>query len=257
VDWSRAKTILIWAFLLLDLFLGYQVYASRMQHWQGAEAIDGSKWDIELYLKQLNITMDTDVPNETPEMKYLNVEVPGINALALQDIPGISVSVEKTALAAKLKPPMPVRGEMSPGELLRQLGTRMLHANEYAADLIQSRPGRLVYLQQYDKLPLFVAPLEIYFENGAVDSYRQTYFHIRSQGSGRQVISAYTAIRSLVEKQIILPGEKIQNVQLGYYGYYDADIQVLAPVWRVIHDGKLHYVNAFTGAIERPVVSEK
>jgi regulatory protein YycI of two-component signal transduction system YycFG len=257
VDWSRAKTILIWAFLFLDLFLGYQVYASRMQHWQNAESVDGSKWEIELYLQQLNITLAAEVPKETPEMRNLNVEVQGLNMFALQDIPGIKVSLEKMALAAKLEPPMRVRGEMTPAELLRQLQPRMLHANEYTFDPSQSGGQRLVYLQQYDKLPLFVAPLEVYFENGAIHSYRQTYFHIRSQGSGRQVISAYTALRSLVEKQIIAPGEKIENVQLGYYGYYDADIQVLAPVWRVIHDGKLHYVNAFTGAIERPVVSEK
>jgi regulatory protein YycI of two-component signal transduction system YycFG len=257
VDWSRAKTILIWAFLLLDLFLGYQVYASRMQHWQDAETVDGNKWDIELYLQQLNITLATEVPQETPELRYLNVEVQGLKTFALQGIPGIKVSMEKTALAAKLEPPMRVRGEMTPAELLRQLHPRILHANEYAADSHQSGRQRFIYLQQYDKLPLFVAPLEIHLENGAVHSFRQTYFHIRSQGSGRQVISAYTALRSLVEKQIISPGEKIENVQLGYYGYYDADIQVLAPVWRVIHDGKLHYVNAFTGAVERPVVSEK
>ncbi len=258
MDWSRAKTILIWAFLLLDLFLGYQVYASRMEHWQNTEAVQGDKWDIELYLRQMNIQLQAVVPQETPEMKYLNVQFSGVNALALQDVPGIKVTVERTALLAKLEPPIPIRDQSNPAEILRQLNPRLLHGDQYVPDVYYSSSNQLKYLQLHDKLPLFVAPLEVTIENGAVRHYRQTYFHIRSQGSGRQVISAYSALRSLVEKQMILPGEKIENVALGYYGYhYDADIQVLAPVWRVIHDGKQHFVNAFTGAVERPMASDK
>jgi regulatory protein YycI of two-component signal transduction system YycFG len=258
MDWSRAKTVLIWAFLLLDVFLGYQVYASRMEHWQNTEAVQGDKWDIELYLKQQNIKLQADVPQETPEMKYLNVEYLGLNALAVQNVPGIKVTVENTALVARLEPPMPVREQTNPVEILRQLKPRLLYSEQYVPDLYFSSRNHVRYLQLHDKLPLFVAPLEVTIENGVVRQYRQTYFHIRGQGSGRQVISAYSALRSLVEKQILHPGEKIENVALGYYGYhYDADIQVLAPVWRVIHEGKQHFVNAFTGAVERPMVPEK
>jgi regulatory protein YycI of two-component signal transduction system YycFG len=258
MDWSRAKTILIWAFLLLDLFLGYQVYASRTENWQNTEAVQGDKWDIELYLRQQNIVLQADVPQETPEMKYLNVEFSGVNALALQDIPGIRVTVDKTSLVARLVPPLPVREQTNQAEILRQLSPRLLYSSEYVPDLYFSSRNHVRYLQLYEKLPLFVAPLEVTIENGEVREYRQTYMHIRSQGSGRQVISAYSALRSLVEKQMLHPGEKIENVSLGYYGYhYDADIQVLAPVWRVIHDGKQHFVNAFTGAVERPMPPEK
>lgn len=37
MDWSRTKTILIWAFLLLDLFLFYQVYVTRISLWNDKE----------------------------------------------------------------------------------------------------------------------------------------------------------------------------------------------------------------------------
>ncbi|MCG5027019.1 two-component system regulatory protein YycI [Anoxybacillus flavithermus] len=257
MDWSRAKTILIWAFLFLDLFLGYQVYVTRFSHWQSPEAVQADRWDIEMYLNQQNISLEAEVPQETPAMTYLNAEYAGINAITLQEIPGIRVTMEKMARAARLDPPRPIRGQFTPGDLLRQLGPRMLHADQYTADLYQSSQGRLLYWQTYKKLPLFVAPLEIYLEDGAVLGYRQTYLHLRSQGASRQVISPYTAIRSLVDKRIIQPGERIESVRLGYYGSYDADVQVLAPVWRVIHDGKQHFVNAFTGALERPLVTSK
>ncbi|GED33962.1 MULTISPECIES: two-component system regulatory protein YycI [Brevibacillus] len=258
MDWSRTKTILIWAFLLLDLFLGYQVYVTRISFWNNQDVAQGDKWDMELYLKQQNIALMTEVPQDTPEMSYLNAEYIGINPLSLQDMPGLTATMEKMSLAAKLNPPLQIRGQITPTELLRQIGPRLMYSEQYTADMYQSNQGRLLYWQVYQKMPVFVAPLEVYLENGSILGYRQTFFHIRKQeGGGRQVISGYTALRSLVDKQIILPGERIESVSLGYYGSYDADIQALAPVWRVIHDGKQHFVNAFTGALERPMVTQR
>lgn len=257
MDWSRTKTILIWAFLLLDLFLGYQVYVTRINFWNDKEVTQGDKWNMELYLNQQNISLETEVPQDTPEMAYLNAEYVGINPLSLQELPGIQATMEKMSLAAKLDPPLQIRGQITPNELLRQIGPRLMHVAQYTADLYQSNQGRLLYWQMYEKLPVFVAPLEVYLESGSILGYRQTYFHVRKQEGVRQVISGYTALRSLVDKQIIQPGERIESVSLGYYGSYDADIQALAPVWRVIHDGKQHFVNAFTAALERPMVTQR
>jgi regulatory protein YycI of two-component signal transduction system YycFG len=256
MDWSRAKTILIWAFLFLDLFLGYQVYVSRTELWLNAEAVQGSKWDIELYLRQQQITLLAEVPQETPEMKYVNVENFGFDILALQETQGLKVTVEneRSAISAQLMQPLPFDKQTDPDDLLRQMGQHLLYEDQYRADPYLSNKQKIKYWQLHGKYPIFNAPLDIHLENNLVTGYSQTYFHIRSQGSARQVISAYTALRSMVEKQIIAPGEKIESVMLGYFGYhYDADIQVLAPVWRVIHDGKTDYINGFTGAIERPL----
>ncbi|MED4583523.1 two-component system regulatory protein YycI [Brevibacillus choshinensis] len=257
MDWSRTKTILIWAFLLLDLFLGYQVYVTRISFWNDQDVAQGDKWDMELYLKQQNIALVTEVPQDTPEMSYLNAEYVGINPLSLQEMSGLTATMEKMSLAAKLNPPLPIRGQITPNELLRQIGPRLMYADQYTADMYQSNQGRLLYWQVYQKMPVFVAPLEVYLENGSILGYRQTFFHMRKQENGRQVISGYTALRSLVDKQIIQPGERIESVSLGYYGSYDADIQALAPVWRVIHEGKQHFINAFTGALERPMVTQR
>ncbi|USG65767.1 two-component system regulatory protein YycI [Brevibacillus ruminantium] len=255
MDWSKTKTILIWAFLMLDVFLGYQVYATRGGYWQSPEAGQSEKWELEDYLRQHNVALDAEVPTETPDMTHLDAEYTGIGPIEMQEMNGVQATVEKMALAARLDPPIPIRGQITPTELLRQIGPRMMYADQYMADLYQSNQGRLLYWQMYNKLPLFVAPLEVYLADGNILGYRQTYLNIRSQGQSRPIISGYAAIRSLVEKQIIHPGERIENVSLGYYGSFDAEIQVLAPVWRIIHDGKQHFVNGFTGAQERPLVT--
>ncbi|BAH46887.1 MULTISPECIES: two-component system regulatory protein YycI [Brevibacillus] len=257
MDWSRTKTILIWAFLLLDLFLLYQVYVTRISLWNDKEVAQSEKWNTELYLNQQNITLDTEVPQDTPAMSNLDAEYVGINPISLHEISELQATVEKMALAAKLNPPMQIRGQLNPQELLRQIGPRLIYSDQYVADPYQSNQARLLYWQVYDKMPVFVAPLEMYLDNGAVLGYRQTFFHLRKQQGERQVISGYAALRSLVDKQIITPGERIENVSLGYYGSYDADIQTLVPVWRVVHDGKWHFVNAITGALERPMVTQR
>lgn len=256
MDWSKAKSILIWAFLFLDLFLGYQVYASRSEQWLDAEAVQGSKWDIELYLRQQNISLLADVPQETPEMKYVNVENYGFDLLALQEIQGLKITVEgeSSAVRAQLLRPIPIDQTMEPDDLLRILGMSLLYEDQYRVDPFLSSQKNVRYWQLHGKYPIFNAPLDIFVQDNQLTGYTQTYFHIRSQGSARQVVSVYTALRSLVEKDVIKPREKIESVTLGYFGYhYDADIQVLAPVWRVIHNGKIDYINGFTGALEQPL----
>lgn len=51
---------------------------------------------------------------------------------------------------------------------------------------------------------------------------------------------------------------RCHSIELGYYGHtYNADEQILAPVWRIIHDDHIHYVNGITGAIEKKNPIEK
>ena len=253
MDWSRTKTILIGAFLLLDLFLGYQVYVTRIDSWSGQEITQSDIGEVELYLSEHDITLETEVPQETPEMSYLQAEYLGINPFQTHEQPGVEATLEKMSLVATLNPPLKIKGQIVPDDLLRQLGPLLMYGEEYDADLYQSSQSRLLYWQTYGKRPVFVAPLEVFLDKGVIPGYSQTYLHLREQEGVRQVISGYTALRSLVEKKIILPGERIESVSLGYYGSHEADIQSLVPAWRVIHDGKIHFVNAFTGALERPI----
>lgn len=252
MDWSRAKTIFIWAFLVLDLFLGYQVSVTRNLQWSNPEAVKGAAGDIELYAKQQNITLMTEIPQETPEMKYLNVEYQGFQNL-MDMMPGQRITLQKTAIVSYFNKPFPASDVKNQEEWLQSISQRVMYTSYYHPDRFLTNNTRLFYWQYHGRYPLFVAPLEFGIEDNYVKKYKQTYVHIRNQGSGRQVISAHTALRSLVENEIIKQGERIEDVTLGYYGYYyDADIQVLAPVWRFIHNGKTDYINGFTSAIERP-----
>ncbi len=258
MDWSRAKTVLIWAFLFLDLFLGYQVYASRTQHWMDQEVDAGQASDLSMYLAQKQITLQVEIPQETREMNYVNAEYLGFDTLMAKEMPGQQITLENTAIVSKFAQPIPANDRKNPDEFLRQISQRVLYANQYRQEIRIPQTDKILFWQIYDGIPVYVAPLEVRLKNGMAIGYRQTYVQIHNQGSSRQVISAYTALRSLVDKEIIQSGEKITDVELGYYGHeYDADFQILAPVWRFIHNGKIHYVNGFTGAIEQPLTEKR
>jgi len=255
MDWSRAKTILICAFLFLDLFLGYQVYASRTQPSMDVDSVKGLNSDLETYLLQQNITLETDIPQDTPDMRYLYVEYVGIPTITAKEMSEQLVTLENALITSQFTKDFYIGYSSNPEEVLRQLKDRIVYYDQYRVDQYWLHHRRYRYWQVHDGIPLFVAPLEIFIENGVAKGYKQVYLHVRSQGSGRQVIPASTAVRSLVEKGIIKKGERIEQIALGYYGYkYDAEIQVLAPVWRIIHNGNEHYVNGFTGVAERPQV---
>ncbi|MBO8165114.1 MAG: two-component system regulatory protein YycI [Brevibacillus sp.] len=257
MDWSRAKTILIWAFLLLDLFLGYQVYASRTQQWNDIQLVHKGAGDIELLLAQRSITLAVEIPEEIPQVHHVHVEYLTADSLMNLPLPADQqMTISDSLIIARFDKPIPLSEVKNPAEFLRGVSQRIVYADEYQPDKYYTGRGLLRYWQQYEGLPIFVAPLEFFVHKQTVTGYQQSYLRIRNQGTGRQVISAYTALRSLLEKQLIQNGETIEDVTMGYYGHeYDADIQVLAPIWRIIHDGKIDYVNAFTGAVERPVDS--
>lgn len=253
MDWSRAKTILIWAFLVLDLFLAWHVYTTRTRLWTAPDVVQGEAANLETYLAGKGISLAAEVPQETPVMTYLNVEYQWFPAEGMKELPGQQLTLEQNGIVSRFLQPIPVPDGKNQDDLLKVLSQRVMHAEQYRHDPVMTRAGRLVFWQMYEKRPLFVAPLEVYVEDGRAVGYRQTLVQIRNLGTGRQVISAYVALRSLVDKEIIQDGERIEDVSLGYYGHtYDANIQVLAPVWRIVHSGQVHYVNGFTGIVERP-----
>ncbi|XOS91392.1 two-component system regulatory protein YycI [Brevibacillus laterosporus] len=253
MDWSKTKTILILAFLTLNLFLGYQVYLSKLQHGVESESAQNTQWEIENYLSKQNITLKMDIPQETPLLNYLYVEYVTSSTFEQEEMADQQVVVDNTVLESRLEKPVAIRDFKSPKDVLNQLHNTIKFADQYKEDVNWTLSAP-VYWQMHDGLPMFVAPLELHIADGFIRGYKQTYLLVKNQGSGRKIITAYTALRSLIEKEVIKSGESIDSISLGYYGFkYDAEIQVLAPVWRFQHGNKVEYMNGFTGTMERPL----
>jgi regulatory protein YycI of two-component signal transduction system YycFG len=257
MDWSRAKTILIVTFLLLDLFLGYEVVSSFNRDIETAPRGELIPSSLEEFLKTRNIVLETEIPSETPEMNYVNIRFTSF-AHHLQKLTGQEIGQQGVGVMIKFNEPILLANFVNKMEILKSLEPYAAYVQDYVYDAQRSSSYLQRYMQQYGKYPIFSAALEVFTERNHVLGYRQVHVQIVNQGKGRKIIPAFTAVRTLLDNGYIRYGEKITGVSVGYYGHmYDADIQVLAPVWRVVHTEGIQYVNGITGAIEQAPPIEK
>lgn len=257
MNWSRTKSIFIVAFLILNSFLGYQLWEKQTNKIELAQIYENSLDEL-LLLK--NIVLETTLSVEQPEMSQLNAQFLRYRLENLSQIEGQTLFIEGNRLISKFNIPIPLSDSRSPEEFHQEVvETEVLRGDQYSLD--QQTESEIIYLQQVQAHPVFISTLTFHKnENEHVTGYEQIYYHIINQGTEQRVISSFTSIRTLLDNQIIPSYSVIKDVDLGYYGQiYDADSQVLTPVWRIVieHEGNrfIIYVNAITGAIESVPIS--
>lgn len=258
MDWGRAKTILIIAFFILDLLLIWEL-AERQSVLE--EGLMTAAEELEQRLRQAGIELQTEVPVEIPDGWVLTVEF-----LAVEPPAGLICVLEPSGRQPNqwtvyLRRPYPLIREGSvSAEPLPDLPTDLVYpARQYMPDPLLSTDQRWRYVQMVQDVPLFHVGLELELENGQVTRYRQSWVAIRKREQAPALISAATAVYSLLEKQYLPADAVLREVRFGYYGrLYDADQQVLNPVWRVVYDERgvdgqprnVLFVNAITGSLE-------
>ncbi|MFC0210962.1 two-component system regulatory protein YycI [Paenibacillus chartarius] len=241
MDWSRAKTILLAAFLMLNVVLGYQLWTSRSSQFQLGIDTTGMVEETKRLLQQRGIQFPEDIPTETPKLKGITVKLD-------ETVPGTRTPLQNrfkfnTALNKNQYRDITARSEIR----------RM---NEYLYDPSMSVSGVYTLNQLYaSQYPMFDVKLELYEENGVIVAYRQKYAELDTAAGGDQkeqrVLPAYVVLRSLVDNYP-LDGTTITNIRLGYHGQmFDAQPRYMVPTWRItLKDGKVFYVHGFNGAVE-------
>ncbi|GIQ70463.1 hypothetical protein DUZ99_09790 [Xylanibacillus composti] len=240
MEWGRAKTILILAFLILNLLLGYQLWAQQLDIFGEVDETASVVTETEQLLASRGIQLDTSIPKETPRANEITVR------FLIQADP-----MGRTMISP------PIRGLDLFGRTDWQstLSNYIDHVQEYIPDPIMSRPGVLVLDQVHEGIPLFEVNLSLYDGGGQIESYSQSYVEIESTITEKEqkILPAYRAVEFLAENYL-QRGSVITDVRLGYHGQsYNSDIQYMAPKWRVALDnGSIYYIHAINGEVEIP-----
>ncbi|KEO84973.1 two-component system regulatory protein YycI [Tumebacillus flagellatus] len=170
-------------------------------------------------------------------------------------------------------PTLRMDGDSTPSKLgalvMAKIDGTVWHQDLYREDLINHDRSVVRYLQSYQKYPIFSALLEVHLQNSEIVGYNQKALEVGDeQESGQRVLSAISAVRAVADS--LDPGTPahlqpanagdgnsgapvaIRDIKLGYYSpnYDDADVWYLWPMWRIVTDQKVYYVNAFTGQVE-------
>lgn len=242
MNWGRAKTILILAFLFLNVLLGYQLWADRFSPTASERDSASLVEETKKLLESKQIRVVPAIPKDTPKLSTINVRYP-----------------EGFREPKEVVLPKPIRFiSLLSRATLREIETKTSigRFSAYHLDSSLSKENVHIFHQLYRELPMFDVTLQLFAENGEITGYKQTYVEVKSGGgpedpSGQKIISAYTAVRTLAESYLS-EGAVITDIKLGYHGQlFDSEDQTFVPSWRItLSDGEPYYVHAFTGAVE-------
>ncbi len=85
MDWGQAKNILIVAFLVLNMFLGYKLIVAEDAFFIKAQVTEQEKEEVRQTMQENNITFEGDIPDEIFSSEYLDVSNYELNPIALAE----------------------------------------------------------------------------------------------------------------------------------------------------------------------------
>ncbi|WEK54213.1 MAG: two-component system regulatory protein YycI [Candidatus Cohnella colombiensis] len=242
MDWRRAKSVLIIAFLMLNVLLGYQLWTEWRERLNTTADWTSLPPETQQVMREKNIKfkVEAKIPTETPLMRELTYT--------------FNKRVGLTAEERIVLDPAPeTRIVYFEQELADSLGDVIPDLSAYTFDDPSSREGVFVFNRMIYGFPIFKIHLEFYYSEQRIRTYSQDLIDIQPSltESEQKVLPASKAIASLIERN--LPADStIKEIRLGYYGeIFDVtDRQVVAPSWRVLlENGEVYYVNAISAEV--------
>ena len=257
MDWSKIKNIFIISFLILDLYLIYEL----------VQVIDSNQVDVKA---EIESSIETKLKAEGIEYGPLPESI--VEDFTLKAKPKIFTREDtqkselsnqifkiniNTELVSFLKEPLPITENFGPTELNKFIKENILYGDQYRFWKKSSDGLSIVYTQQYKDKPLFENDKArlVFHVNGEneIYSYTQTYLEdIQELSNLEKIIQPIKAIEVLYDKKELPSNSKITDPEIGYYTFTDLSdsTQVLYPAWSFTVEGKGKlYVSAFEGEI--------
>lgn len=251
MNWSRTKTVFILTFLLLNLYLGWQLYQVNVEN----QLSPITSNTIQETLSQNQIGIATPLPDDMQEAEYI---VGQRHTFTESEVVTLSEQeaeiVNKTELHSTLNEPFPL--EEGAENINQFLATYILHGDEY--EVVRTEEFAIYLDQEFEDKTVFTnhsEPLMLTLnEQGEIVSYEQQYSIFDKQGNPKDTLLNLRAIETLFNRQYITMNQTIVNFEIGYYSFF-SESRVFAPIFKVdVDKGEeetvSYLVNAFEGAVQ-------
>ncbi|BBI36765.1 two-component system regulatory protein YycI [Cohnella abietis] len=245
MDWRRAKSVLIFSFLMLNVVLGYQLWTEYRERLN--TAVDWTSLPSETLqsMRERNIKIDDNakIPTETPFMREITYSIKHHFGKDADDrIP--------------IVPTPETRIVYFEDELVNALGGIIPELSSYKFDPAGSREGvYFVFNRMEGKWPIFDIHLNLFYSEQKIRAYAQDIIQIKpSTGvKDQQVLPATKALATVIERNLPV-GSVIKEIRLGYHGekiFDEPEVQVSVPSWRVLLENgeEVYYVNAISAEV--------
>lgn len=247
MDWGRAKNVLIYAFLALNLLLCYQLWIDLRDQASANLDFTSLSAETQAVMDQKNIRVLCPIPAATPQLPDITYRYSG---------------EEQNQPPVELKEP--VNSSLiysSFTDLSNALAGQIPDIANYRFDSQESEPGKSVLHPLVDnKWSLFRVKLELINSDQKIVAYRWPQIEIGPMGSTedvQKVLPASQALSSLIEKYFPV-NSVVKEIELGYYGeLFNSESQVASPMWRfILENGSAYYVDAISADIISPKTTE-
>ncbi|MBU9722328.1 MULTISPECIES: two-component system regulatory protein YycI [Bacillaceae] len=258
MDWSKTKSIFIITFLLLNLFLGYQLSEKRsernvnlLRHVTLQEDLDENEITVEI-----RSTEETKLGSPiTGSIRVFNEE----NLVEQFDNQEIDVLNDGKTIYSTLDSPYRLVDASIPAAVETFVQQHVLYGDEYQFTKFDEETYEVGLHQTFEGRPIdnFVdGPyhLKLYLNiDLEIESYSQEYMDINTQGREQEFLSPMKVVEILFEANHIPANTTLDQAQLGYYNplqaSYDLEFRVFTPMWRVKVNESFYYVSAIEGEI--------
>ncbi|GGF95519.1 hypothetical protein GCM10010912_45580 [Paenibacillus albidus] len=246
MDWGRAKNVLIYAFLLLNLLLCYQLWVDLRDQVSASVDFTSLSEETQRVMEQKGIRLLSAIPAGTPELPDITYRYSG---------------EEQNDSPVQLKQPVDSKLIYSSfSELSKQLESQIPDIANYRFDAQESEVGKFVLHPLVEnQWSLFRVRLELINSDQKIVAYRWPKIEIAASNNEdvQKVLPASQALSSLIEKYFP-PDSVVKEIELGYYGeLFNSESQVASPMWRfMLENGKAYYVDAISADIISPKTTE-
>jgi len=253
MDWSRAKTIFIISFLILDVFLIYQVTVQKNQNTFDLM----KKTSIMDSIKADDITFPP-LPVDPKTEYYIEGTMKNFKGSDLSSISKKFKITNDNYVHYELEEPYQLNENWTISDIDQFVKLRAYQGNQYKFWNYDEETNQIIYYQTYRNKTLFQnasgkITIQLNKDHDIV-KYTQTYFENIKEIKEKEIVTAEEALAILYKGHHIKTGSKVTGVELGYYTSTSImTSQLLVPTWHFQINGD---TNIFVNAVEGHVFSE-
>lgn len=252
MEWNKTKTIFILAFLVLDIFLGFQYFEKRStDHFAIIEKTDTLEEMKADGIKYGNLSDEAKMGYRiTAEKKQYTKK--DVDSLADQKTKSTFPKTEKddpvTLLEMTFNKPVALPKKDMKTAATNLVSQRLLDGKNYKLWSIDEETGEIVFFQTYKGKYIFQEGLDDtdtigkitldVNDHNEVVSYRQSMVTSINEVRKETLVPALETVKDLYTQNMLSQNTTVKKVELGYYTQYPgASTQVMVPVWRVEIEG--------------------
>ncbi|MCY7501517.1 two-component system regulatory protein YycI [Bacillus pumilus] len=252
MEWNKTKTIFILAFLVLDIFLGFQYFEKRStDHFAIIEKTDTLEEMKADGIKYGNLSDEAKIGYRiTAEKKqYTKKDVDELaDQKAKSTFPKRDKDDPVTLLEMTFTKPVALPKKDMKTAAANLVNQRLLDGKNYKLWSIDEETGKIVFFQTYkgkyifqegldDSETIGKITLDLNDKNEVV-SYQQSMVTSINEVRKETLVPALETVKDLYTQNMLSQNTTVKKVELGYYTQYPgASTQVMVPVWRVELEG--------------------